>query len=108
MIYDEQKENLCRADFRDIACSFDRMRRECRAGTARCSGADCCRNNPDPDKQGTAALKDSIVELGYTEDFDIDSKFNTDIYKNALDSLLAENPDDAVYLEQKKHFDEFE
>ena len=65
-------------------------------------------SNPDPDKQGTAALKDSIVELGYTEDFDIDSKFNTDIYKNALDSLLAENPNDAVYLEQKKHFDEFE
>ena len=65
-------------------------------------------SNPDPDKQGTAALKESIVELGYTEDFDIDSKFNTDIYKNALDSLLAENPDDAVYLKQKKHFDEFE
>ena len=65
-------------------------------------------SNPDPDKQGTAALKDSIVELGYTEDFDIDSKFNTDIYKNALESLLAENPDDAVYLAQKEHFDEFE
>ena len=65
-------------------------------------------SNPDPDKQGTAALKDSIVELGYTEDFDIDSKFNTDIYKNALDSLLAENPDDALYLAQKEHFDEFE
>ena len=65
-------------------------------------------SNPDPDKQGTAALKDSIVELGYTDYFDIDSKFNTDIYKNALESLLAENPDDAVYLEQKKHFDEFE
>ncbi|MCR4645085.1 MAG: ABC transporter substrate-binding protein [Oscillospiraceae bacterium] len=65
-------------------------------------------SNPDPDKQGTAALKDSIVALGYTEDFDIDSKFNTDIYKNALESLLNENPDDAVYQAQKKHFDEFE
>ena len=65
-------------------------------------------SNPDPDKQGTAALKDSIVELGYTEDFDIDSKFNTDIYKNALESLIEENPDDAVYAAQKKHFDEFE
>ncbi len=65
-------------------------------------------SNPDPDKQGTAALKDSIVALGYTEDFDIDSKFNTDIYKNALESLIEESPDDAVYAAQKKHFDEFE
>ena len=48
------------------------------------------------------------MALGYTEDFDIDSKFNTDIYKNALESLLGENPDDAVYQAQKKHFDEFE
>ncbi len=65
-------------------------------------------SNPDPDKQGTAALKDSIVELGYTDDFDLDSKYNTDIYKNALDSLLSENPDDAIYQELKAHFDEFE
>ena len=65
-------------------------------------------SNPDPDKQGTKALKDSIVELGYTEDYDIDSKFNLDIYKNALDSILAENPDDAIYQELKAHFDQYE
>ena len=29
---------------------------------------------PDPDKQGTVALKNSIVELGYTEDYDIDDQ----------------------------------
>ena len=33
---------------------------------------------------------------------------HTDIYKNALESLIEENPDDAVYAAQKKHFDEFE
>ncbi len=63
---------------------------------------------PDPDKQGTVALKDSIVELGYTEDYDIDKLYNTDIYKNALASLIKENPDDTVYAELQKHFDEFE
>ena len=63
---------------------------------------------PDPDKQGTVALKKSIVELGYTEDYDIDKLYNTDIYKNALESLIIENPDDKVYAELKTHFDEFE
>lgn len=63
---------------------------------------------PDPDKQGTVALKNSIVELGYTEDYDIDSLYNTDIYKNALESLLSENADDKIYLELKEHFDLYE
>lgn len=63
---------------------------------------------PDPDKQGTVALKKSIVELGYTEDYDIDKLYNTDVYKNALASLIEENPDDTIYQELQKHFDEFE
>ncbi len=63
---------------------------------------------PDPDKQGTVALKNSIVELGYAEDYDIDKLYNTDIYKNALASLIEENPDDKIYEDLQKHFDEFE
>lgn len=63
---------------------------------------------PDPDKQGTVALKNAIVELGYTEDYDIDKLYNTEIYKNALASLIKENPDDSIYAELQKHFDEFE
>ena len=63
---------------------------------------------PDPDKQGTITLKNSIVELGYTEDYDIEKLYNTDIYKKALDSLIKENPDDKIYAELKKHFDKFE
>lgn len=63
---------------------------------------------PDPDKQGTVALKKSIVELGYTEDYEIDKLYNTDIYKNALADLTKENPDDKIYAELQKHFDEFE
>ena len=65
-------------------------------------------SNPDPDKQGTAALKDSIVELGYTEDYDIDSLYNTDIYKNALSQIIAENPDDEIYQQLQEHFNEYE
>ncbi len=63
---------------------------------------------PDPDKQGTVALKNSIVELGYTEDYDIDKLYNTDIYKNALASLIKENPDDKIYAELQEHFDKYE
>ena len=65
-------------------------------------------SNPDPDKQGTVALKDSIVQLGYTEDYDIDSLYNTKIYETALKSLLSENPDDSIYKELQAHFEEFE
>ena len=63
---------------------------------------------PDPDKQGTVTLKNSIVELGYAEDYDIDKLYNTDIYKNALESLIKENPGDKIYAELQKHFEEFE
>lgn len=62
---------------------------------------------PDPDKQGTVELKNTIVELGYTEDYDIEPLYNTDIYKNALDSILAEASDD-IYKELEEHFNEYE
>lgn len=65
-------------------------------------------SSPDPDKQGTIAFKEIIVELGYTNDYDIEKYYNTEIYKNALDSLIAENPDDEVYKELKEHFDQYE
>lgn len=65
-------------------------------------------SNPDPDKKGTVALKDSIVELGYTEDYDIDKLYNTEIYSNALNALLSENADDKIYQELKEHFDQYE
>lgn len=63
---------------------------------------------PDPDKQGTAALKKTIVELGYTEDYDMEGLYNTGIYGRALESLISENPDDSVYQALKEHFDQYE
>ena len=64
-------------------------------------------SSPDPDKQGTLTLKDTIVDLGYTEDYDIEPYYNTDIYKKALDSILAEGSDD-IYKSLEDHFNEFE
>ena len=64
-------------------------------------------SSPDPDKKGTLTLKDTIVDLGYTNDFDIESHYNTAIYKKALDSILAESSDD-IYKSLEDHFNEFE
>ena len=65
-------------------------------------------SNPDPDKQGILALKQTIVDLGYTEDYDIEPLFTLSVYETALNSLLAEHPEDPVYLSQKEHFDQYE
>ncbi len=64
-------------------------------------------SSPDPDKKGTLTLKDTIVDLGYTEDYDIEPHYNTDVYKKALDSILAEGSDD-IYKSLEDHFNEFE
>lgn len=65
-------------------------------------------SSPDPDKQGTVELKKAIVELGYTNDYDIELLYNTTIYKNALAGLIEENPDDSIYKELQAHFDQYE
>lgn len=64
-------------------------------------------SSPDPDKKGTITFKDTIIDLGYTEDYDIEPLYNTDIYKKALDSILAENSDD-IYKSLEEHFNKFE
>ncbi|GHU56673.1 hypothetical protein FACS1894132_14290 [Clostridia bacterium] len=60
---------------------------------------------PDPDKTATEALKKSVVEFGYTTDYDISKLYNTAIYKLALDSLISEFPDDAIYSGLKTRFE---
>ncbi|MBP3761427.1 MAG: ABC transporter substrate-binding protein [Ruminococcus sp.] len=64
-------------------------------------------SSPDPDKQGTLNLKDTIIELGYTDDYDIEPYYNTEIYKKALESILAENSDD-IYKLLEEHFNDYE
>ena len=65
-------------------------------------------SSPDPDKKGTVNLKNTIVELGYTKDYKIDPLYNTEIYKDALNSLIAENFEDKIYAELKAHFEKYE
>lgn len=65
-------------------------------------------SSPDPDKQGTLALKKTIVDLGYTTDYDIEKLYNTAVYKQALDELAGEYPDDSVYKSLQDHFDQYE
>ena len=65
-------------------------------------------SNPDPDKQATIDVKNRAVEVGIYQDFDIESQINTEIYKEALDSILKESPDDKIYNSLKEHFDEYE
>ena len=64
-------------------------------------------SSPDPDKKGTLTLKDTIIELGYTDDYDIEPYYNTDIYKTALESIIAEGSDE-IYKSLEDHFNEFE
>ena len=64
-------------------------------------------SSPDPDKKGTLTLKDTIVDLGYTNDYNIEPHYNTDIYKKALDSIISEGSND-IYKSLEDHFNEFE
>ncbi len=65
-------------------------------------------SHPDPDKQATSRLKDDVVSLGLIEDYDIAPHYNTDIYQTALAQVIAQSPDDSIFQEMQKHFDEFE
>ena len=64
------------------------------------------RSYPDPDKKATIAFKDVLLDLGVIEDYDIEPYYNLDIYRQALDSILKEYPDDAIYQELDQHFKE--
>ena len=64
------------------------------------------RSYPDPDKKATIAFKDVLLDLGIIEDYDIEPLYNLDIYREALDSIIAEYPDDEIYQELAKHFKE--
>jgi NitT/TauT family transport system substrate-binding protein len=62
---------------------------------------------PDPDKNATEHFQHGVVEFGYTDgvDYDINTLYNTEIYKAALDSLIAENPDDEIYKNLADRFE---
>jgi NitT/TauT family transport system substrate-binding protein len=63
-------------------------------------------SHPDPDKKGTIALKNGIIEFGYTDgvDYDIEKLYNLDIYREALSQILAKDPNDSVYKSMQAYF----
>jgi NitT/TauT family transport system substrate-binding protein len=62
------------------------------------------RSHPDPDKAATVTLKKAVVNFGYTNDYNIEPLYNISIYETALNSLIAENPDDKIYSGMLAHF----
>lgn len=68
-----------------------------------------CDSNPDPDYQATADLKADALDFGYIEsDFDLSKYYNLDIYKNALESLIAEDSSNETYAALEEHFEQYQ
>jgi len=66
-------------------------------------------SNPDPNKEGVVKSWDFMKKIGYITPEDslkIEDHINTEIYSNALDRILKDNPDDAVYKQLKADFKE--
>lgn len=62
---------------------------------------------PDPDKEGVVKFWNLINKSGYiTSDLKIENYVDTSIYKNALDNVLKEYPNDEVYKKLKNDFKE--
>ena len=53
--------------------------------------------NPDPDIGNMTNFYEALVDLGFVKEFDIQKSLTSDLYKEALDEILRENPDDPVY-----------
>jgi NitT/TauT family transport system substrate-binding protein len=57
-------------------------------------------SNPDPLRKGILDFWQHILDAGYIpQDYPIDKHINTDLYKQALDSVIKKNPKDKVYQE---------
>jgi len=64
-------------------------------------------SSPDPNKEGVKKFWDFMKKEQYiTSDINIENHINTELYKNALDSVIKQYPDDEVYKELKAQFKE--
>lgn len=62
---------------------------------------------PDPDKAGVEKFWDLMNKSGYvTSDLNIDNYIDTSIYKDALNEVLKQYPNDPVYTKLKSDFKE--
>lgn len=63
----------------------------------------------DPYKSSVVAMWNKMQAFGYIKDpaITIDDHINTAIYKSALDSLVAEHPDDPFYKQKRDMFNQY-
>jgi NitT/TauT family transport system substrate-binding protein len=62
--------------------------------------------HPDPLKFRVLESYDQLVSIDYAQGgADIEAHIDTSLYAEALDEILAEFPDDRIYLEMKKYFE---
>lgn len=64
----------------------------------------------DPNKSGIETYYQALINSGYFEDdtnVNVSAHINTEIYKTALDEIIAEYPDDEFYQEQLEIFNEY-
>lgn len=64
----------------------------------------------DPNRSGIITFYESLVDSGYFEDgtdVDVDDHIDTSVYKEALDEIIAEYPDDAFFQEQLEIYNEY-
>ncbi|WP_374724441.1 ABC transporter substrate-binding protein [Calidifontibacillus erzurumensis] len=61
----------------------------------------------DPNKKAILQMRDTMVDIGYLkDDKDISPSIRTEAYKEALDQLLNEEPNDPFYQSLLKRFEE--
>ena len=62
-------------------------------------------SSPDPLRKGTLDFWHNMREVGYAaEDYPIEKHINTEVYRQALDEIIAENPNDKTYKELDAFF----
>ncbi|HHW38481.1 MAG TPA: ABC transporter substrate-binding protein [Bacillales bacterium] len=61
----------------------------------------------DPNKKAILSMRETMVNIGYLkEEKDIAPQIHTEAYKEALDQLKTENPNDSFYLELETRYEE--
>ncbi|MCX7771621.1 MAG: ABC transporter substrate-binding protein [Clostridia bacterium] len=64
-------------------------------------------SNPDPNREGVEKFWEFMNKIGYIKsDINIGDHINTTLYKNALDSVLQQYPDDEIFKQLKADFKE--
>ena len=64
-------------------------------------------STPDPELKAIWIWYDALLSGGYIEEFDLAASVNTDLYLQALKEISEAEPDEQLWKDLLKHFDEF-